>query len=207
MTRIFLADDHPMIQTALEALLEGSGRKIVGRATSGAETLERIANNRANVIILDVHMPGGSGIHVLRELRKRGDDRPVILLTAAIDDEALREAVALSANGIILKSSDPSLLIDCIDEVARGGAWIDEPIRDRMMNREGAADRTLSDREVEVVRLVQEGLKNRDIAERLRITEGTVKVYLHRIFDKVGVKTRTELAIKAAQLVGNRSSP
>jgi len=202
--RIFLADDHPMIQTALEALLGGTGRKIVGRATSGAEALDLIPRAKADVIILDVQMPGGSGIQVLRELRKRGDDRPVILLTAAIDDEALREALALNVNGIVLKSSDPSLLIECIDKVAAGGDWIDEPITDRL-SQIGVADRMLSDRECEVIALVRDGLKNRDIAAQLQITEGTVKVYLHRIFDKLGVKSRTELAIKADQLVGGRS--
>jgi two-component system nitrate/nitrite response regulator NarP len=205
MIRIFLADDHPMIQTALEALLDGTGRQVVGRATSGGEALDLIGDAEADVIILDVQMPGGSGIHVLRELRKRGDDRPVILLTAAIDDEALRQALAMSANGIILKSSDPALLIECIDRVAKGEDWIDQPIRDRIAG-EQVPRQTLSERECEVIRLVQEGFKNRDIAERLRITEGTVKVYLHRIFDKIGVKSRTELAIKADQLVGRRSS-
>ena len=194
-----------MIQTALEALLGGTGRKIVGRATCGAEALDLIPDARAHIVILDVQMPGGSGIHVLRELRKRGDQIPVILLTAAIDDEALREGLALGANGIVLKSSDPSLLIECIDEVALGGDWIDAPIRERISGDRGP-DRPLSDRECEVVRLVQEGFKNRHIAERLRITEGTVKVYLHRIFDKIGVKSRTELAIKADQLIGKRSS-
>jgi two-component system nitrate/nitrite response regulator NarL len=192
-----------MIQTAVEALLEGTGRKVVGRAASGAEAIERLADSRANVIMLDVQMPGGSGIHVLRELRKRGDDRPVILLTAAIDDEALREALALGASGIVLKSSDPSLLIECIDQVAKGRVWIDQPLRDRIAVGK-ASDRTLSERECEVIRLVQEGLKNRDIAARLQITEGTVKVYLHRIFDKIGVNSRTELASKADQLVGKR---
>jgi two-component system nitrate/nitrite response regulator NarP len=205
VTKIFLADDHPMIQTAVEALLEGTGRKVVGRAASGAEALERIADSRANLIMLDVQMPGGSGIHVLRELRKRGDDRPIILLTAAIDDEALREAIALGANGIVLKSSDPSLLIECIDQVAKGSVWIDQPLRDRIAAGD-ASDRTLSDRECDVVRLVQEGLRNRDIAARMQITEGTVKVYLHRIFDKIGVNSRTELAMKADQLVGKRSA-
>lgn len=193
-----------MIQTALAALLEGTGRKIIGRATSGAEALDQLRRNRADVIILDVQMPGGSGIHVLRELRNRRDKRPVVLLTAGIDDEALRQALALSANGIILKSSDPSLLIECIDRVHEGAQWIDEPIRERLTDSEPATG-TLSERECEVVRLVQEGLKNRDIAERLQITEGTAKVYLHRIFEKVGVKSRTELAIRAAQLVGTRS--
>jgi two-component system nitrate/nitrite response regulator NarP len=199
--RIFLADDHPMIQTALEALLEGSGRKIVGRATSGAEALDLIPRTRADVIILDVQMPAGSGIHVLRELRKATDDRPVIILTAAIDDGALREALALGASGVVLKSSDPSLLIECIDEVADGGSWIDAPLRERL-DANGESDRALSDREWEVVRLVRDGLKNRDIASRLGITEGTVKVYLHRIFEKIGVNSRTELAMKADQLVG-----
>lgn len=201
--RIFLADDHPMIQTALDALLSGTRRRIVDRATSGAEALERIPRSGADVIMLDVQMPGGSGIHVLRELRKSGDERPVILLTAAIDDEALREALALNVNGIVLKSSDPTLLIECIDEVAKGGTWIDEPVHERTSSAE-TLERTLSDRECEVIRLVQDGLKNRDIAARLQITEGTVKVYLHRIFDKIGVASRTELAMKADQLVGRR---
>jgi len=203
--RIFLADDHPMIQTALETLLGGTGKRIVGRAMSGAEALDLIPRVKADVIILDVQMPGGSGIHVLRELRRRDDNSPVILLTAAIDDEALREGLALNVNGIILKTSDPSLLIECIDKVALGGDWIDEPIRDRL-SKTGVAERMLSDRECDVIALVREGFKNRDIAARLQITEGTVKVYLHRIFDKIGVNSRTELAMKADQLVGRRSS-
>ena len=84
MIRIFLADDHPMIQTAVEALLGRTGKRIVGRATSGAEALDLIPRANANVIILDVQMPGGSGIHVLRELRRRDDNSPVILLTAVL---------------------------------------------------------------------------------------------------------------------------
>lgn len=205
MTRIFLADDHPMIQTALEAMLEGTGRKVVDRATSGAEALKLLRRSKADVIILDVQMPGGSGIHVLRELRKRRDKRPIILLTAGIDDEALRQARALGANGIILKSTDPSLLIECIDRVNEGAEWIDAPIRERLAASEPAAS-PLSERETEVVRLVQQGLKNRDIAARLQLTEGTVKVFLHRIFAKIGVSSRTELAMKADQLVGRQSS-
>lgn len=206
MISVFVADDHPMIQTALESLLRGGRQKIVGRATSGAEAIKLIDGSSAQVLILDVQMPGGSGIHVMRELRKRGDRRPVVLLTAAISDEALREAVALQANGIVLKTSDPRLLIDCINEVSNGGTWLDEAIRDRVAEISRTADshRTLSSRECEIVRLVQQGLKNREIASRLNITEGTVKVFLHGIFDKVGVNTRTELAAKAAQLIGEQ---
>ena len=86
MSRIFLADDHPMIQSALDALLRGGGHEIVGFATSGAEAIERIPNSAAEVLVLDVQMPGGSGIHVLTEIRAGDDARPVVLLTAAIAD-------------------------------------------------------------------------------------------------------------------------
>lgn len=203
MSRIFLADDHPMIQSALDALLRGGGHEIVGFATSGAEALDRIAESAAEVLVLDVQMPGGSGIHVLSELRRRGDKRPVVLLTAAIADETLRSALASDVNGIILKTSDPSLLIEAIETVTKGESWIDELVRERVsaLSTSGR-QRALTQRERELIRLVREGLKNREIAERLNTTEGTIKAYLHAIFDKVGVENRTELAMKSSEIIG-----
>ena len=203
MSRIFLADDHPMIQSALDALLRGGGHEIVGFATSGVEALEQIPGSAAEVLVLDVMMPGGSGIHVLSELRGRGDPRPVVLLTAAIADETLRSALSLGVSGIVLKTSDPSLLIEAINAVGRGERWIDEAVRERAAGvSAGGRQRALSDRERELIQLVRQGLKNREIAERLGTTEGTVKAYLHAIFDKVGVENRTELAMKAAEIIG-----
>lgn len=203
MSRVFLADDHPMIQSALESLLRGGGHEIVGFATSGAEALEQIPGSTADVLVLDVQMPGGSGVHVLSELRRVGDKRPVVLLTAAIADETLRAALSHGVNGIVLKTSDPSLLIDAVESVAKGELWIDETLRERAAKvSSGGRQRALSDRERELIQLVRQGLKNREIAERLRTTEGTVKAYLHAIFDKVGVETRTELAMKAPEIIG-----
>ena len=203
MSRIFLADDHPMIQSALDALLRGGGHEIVGFATSGVEALEQIPGSAAEVLVLDVMMPGGSGIHVLSELRGRGDPRPVVLLTAAIADEKLRSALSLGVSGIVLKKSDPILMIESINEVGRGERWIDEAVRERAaVVSAGGRQRALSDRERELIQLVRQGLKNREIAERLGTTEGTVKAYLHAIFDKVGVENRTELAMKAAEIIG-----
>jgi two-component system nitrate/nitrite response regulator NarP len=204
MTRIFLADDHPMIQAALSSLLRGGGHEMVGCATSGAEALEQIAQSDADVLVLDVQMPGGSGIHVLSELRARGDARPVVLLTAAIADEAIRSALSLGASAIVLKTSDPSLLIDAIDAVSRGESWMDALLQDRvaaLAERTGHR-RALSERERELIGLVRQGLKNREIAARLGTTEGTVKAYLHALFDKVGVENRTELAMKAPEIIG-----
>jgi two-component system, NarL family, nitrate/nitrite response regulator NarL len=205
MTKIFLADDHPMVQTALESLLRRRGEEIVGCATSGADALEEIASSDADVIILDVQMPGGSGIDVLSGMRKRGDNRPAMLLTAAISDETISKALALGVSGMVLKSTDPKMLIDAIDVVSKGGTWIDKALRDRVAaasSKAASPRRVLTDRQRELVSLVQQGLKNREIAERLKTTEGTVKAYLHTIFDKVGVENRTELAMKADQIIG-----
>ena len=186
-----------MVQTALESLLRGRGEEIVGCATSGAEALEEI--------VLDVQMPGGSGIDVLSVMRKRGDSRPVVLLTAAIGDEAIGKALQLGVSGIVLKSTDPRMLIDAIDVVSKGGTWIDKALRDRVAAvsaKPAPPRRVLTDRQRELVSLVQQGLKNREIAQRLNTTEGTIKAYLHAIFDKVGVENRTELAMKADQIIG-----
>lgn len=205
MSRIFIADDHPMIQAAIEGLLRGGGHEVVGRASSGAETLELFPDSPADLLVLDVQMPGGSGIEVLNGLRAGGDARPVILLTASIADETIRNAVALGVSGILLKTSDPSLLIDAIEKAMTAGEpWIDPAIKDRVsaVSAKGGTRRALSDRERTLIRLVREGLKNREIAERLNTTEGTVKAYLHAVFDKVGVESRTELAMRAADIIG-----
>lgn len=204
MSRIFIADDHPMIQAAIEGLLRGGGHEVVGRASSGADTLELFPQSSADVLVLDVQMPGGSGIDVLHGLRSRGDRRPVVLLTASIADETIRNVVALGVGGILLKTSDPSLLIEAIEAATAGNTWVDPAIKDRVsaVSKTGGTRRALSDRERTLIRLVREGLKNREIAERLNTTEGTVKAYLHAIFDKVGVENRTELAMKAAEIIG-----
>ena len=204
MSRIFLADDHPMIQAALGSLLRGGGHEMVGSATSGAETLEQIARSDADLLVLDVQMPGGSGIQVLTEMRARGDERPVVLLTAAIGDETIRSALSLGVSGIVLKTSDPSLLIDAIDAVGSGEIWIDPQLQERVaaLSGRGGLRRPLSERERELIQLVRSGLKNREIAARLNTTEGTIKAYLHALFDKVGVENRTELAMKAGEIIG-----
>jgi two-component system, NarL family, nitrate/nitrite response regulator NarL len=204
MTKIFLADDHPMVQTALESLLRGRGEEIVGCATSGEEALQEIADSDADLIVLDVQMPGGSGIDVLSGMRAKGDTRPVVLLTAAIGDDAIGKALSLGVGGFVLKSSDPRVLMEAIDVVSKGGTWVDERLKDRVSEASARPSqrRILTDRQRELISLVRQGLKNREIAERLNTTEGTVKVYLHAIFDKVGVETRTELAMKADQIIG-----
>ena len=204
MTDVLLADDHPMIASALEMLLRGTDYRLVGRARTGKEALDQIDQLKPDLVLLDVNMPDGSGIDVLRRLRKAGEERPIILLTAGLDDPQLIAADDLEPDGIVLKTSDPALLLECMDGVLAGETWVDPEIVDRTeAAKQRASSRpALTPRERDLVDLVRQGLRNREIAVRLGVTEGTVKVYLHSIFDKLGVATRTELAIRASAFSG-----
>ena len=198
--RILIVDDHPMIRSAVATLLEGSKFSIAATAASAEAALEAIGQCEPDMIILDIAMPGGSGLQVLRQIRGRGDKRPVVILTAAIDDYPLTEALSLSVDGIVMKNNDPAFLLECLNAVSGGGRWIDPDVQERANQlAKRRPEAALSRRERQLVALVAQGLRNREIAAKLGITEGTVKVYLNAIFDKMGVANRTELAIRAAE--------
>ncbi|MES2136323.1 MAG: response regulator transcription factor [Pseudomonadota bacterium] len=203
MTRVLLADDHPMIAAALEMLLRDSDYELLGRARSGAEAIAQAARLRPDLLLLDVNMPDGTGLEVLDRLRESRRRPRVILLTAGMDDPQLLAAEGLEPEGVVLKTSDPALLLECMDAVSRGERWVDPEIaeRTRSARERASAAPNLTKRERELVDLVRQGLRNRDIAGQLGVTEGTVKVYLHAIFEKLGVDNRTELAMRAAELI------
>jgi two-component system nitrate/nitrite response regulator NarP len=206
MTRVLIADDHPMIAAALELLLRGTDYELIGRARTGKEAVAQVAELKPDVLLLDVNMPDGSGIEVLRQLGDVDDPPNVILLTAGMDETQLISAHSLKPDGMVLKTSDPALLLDCIDHVRAGQNWIDPELaeRTRVAVERASMGPSLTPRERELIELVRRGLRNRDIAAELRVTEGTVKVYLHAIFDKVGADNRTELAMRAAELLGGK---
>ena len=203
--RILLADDHPMISTAIEALLRGTQFEIVGMAASGEQALQKVEEVSPDILLLDLQMPGGTGMDVLRSVRANGSKVRVVLLTAAIDDASLMEAKTLRVQGMVLKNSDPAFLLECLDRVSRGGRWIDPELSDRSrLLEETLGDREgppLSPRERQLINLVRKGLRNREIADQIGVTEGTIKVYLHAVFEKLGVTSRTELAIRADEFL------
>lgn len=202
--RVLLADDHPMIAAALDVLLRGSDYELVGRARSGADAIAQVQRLKPQMLLLDVNMPDGSGLDVLRQLRGLRRAPAVVLLTAGMDDTQLLTADRLGPEGMVLKTSDPGLLLECMDQVRKGDRWVDPEIAERTRQAKDRASRapSLTPRERELIELVRQGLRNRDIAAQLGVTEGTVKVYLHAIFDKLGVDNRTELAMRAADLLG-----
>lgn len=205
MTRILLADDHPMIRTAIDVLLRDTVYEIAGTAANGEEALQQVEQLYPDILLLDLEMPVTGGMEVVRRLRSRGSKVRVVILTAAIDDASLMEARSLRVQGMVLKNSDPAYLLDCLDRVRAGGNWVDPELDGRARELEEAFGRTagpaLAPRERELIRHVRQGLRNREIAKELGVTEGTVKVYLHAIFEKLGVKNRTELAIRADDLL------
>jgi len=203
LTRVLLVDDHPMIGAALEMLLRGSSYELLGRARSVAEANRAIPREKPDLILLDVNLPDGTGLDVLRRLVRTRARPRVILLTAGMDESQLLTAADLRPEGMVLKTSDPGLLTEAMDAVAAGNRWIDPEIADRTRRAQERADSApaLTRRERELIELVRQGLRNRDIATELGVTEGTVKVYLHAIFDKLQVENRTELALRAAELI------
>lgn len=206
MTRLLLADDHPIVLDGLSALLGGAGFDIVAQCRTGAAVPAKIAETAPDVAILDIQMPGLTGLDILRDLRSRHVESPrVIILTASLDKQQVVEAVELDADGLVLKETAAERIVHCVEEVAAGRQWIDNDALMRVMGelarREARAQTTrpLSVREAEVARLAAQGLRNRDIALALTLTESTVKMHLSNVFDKLGISSRAELAAFARE--------
>lgn len=200
MTRIVLADDHPFLRTGVEEVLGGLGIEIAASVDNGAAALQAVEREDPDVVVLDVRMPQMCGISVLEAMRARGDERPVILLTAQIEDAALLSAVKAKVDGIVFKDGAENRLHQAIEVVLTGERFIDQPLMQRALdlaidNPRPSPLARLTVRESQIAQAVAVGKRNRDIADEIGTTEGSVKVYLHRIYEKLGIGSRTELAV------------
>ena len=196
MLRVLLADDHPLVLDGLENLFRTEeGFEVVARCVNGRETLAAAREHRPDVIILDLRMPEISGLDVMRRLVEDRLGCRVVILTAGVHQIEMLEAVRLGALGVVLKESAPGLLVDCVRTVARGEPYAQPRFLQRLLEQAEATapEPPLTPRELDLVRMVARGLRNREIAERLSITEGTVKVHLHNIYDKLRLNGRLAL--------------
>ena len=200
--RIALADDHPIVLDGLEQLFRlEPDVAIVARCRNADEALRALRTPLPpDVLVLDLLMPGGGGLELLRAVHGKPFSTKIVLLTAVVDDDQLLEAIRLGASGVVLKDMAPQLLVDAIREVHAGGEWLEQGLGGRALRRllsretrSSEAARLLSSREREIVRLAASGLRNRAIADRLSISEGTVKVHMHNIYEKLDVNGRIEL--------------
>ena len=199
---ILVADDDLPSVKLPSFLLEEAGYRVM-KAYDGPSILQSVEQHAPDLVLLDVHLPDASGLDVLRRLSRARSKPKVILLTAGMDEAQLLAAAELEPEGMVLKTSDPGLLLECMDTVVAGKSWVDPEIAEhtRRAEAKAASAPPLTRRERELIELVRQGLRNRDIAAELGVTEGTVKVYLHAIFDKFHVENRTELALRAAELI------
>jgi DNA-binding NarL/FixJ family response regulator len=203
--RLVVADDHTIVLHGLASLLAlEPDLAVVATCTTGEATVDAVRKLSPDILLLDVRMPGLDGFGVLRALKQVPKSPRVILLSAALADDEILEAMRLGVAGVILKERAPALLLESIRTVHAGDRWIDKDAVGRALERvlrreagEREIRRILTSREMDIVRLVAQGLATKTIASRLSVTEGTVKTHLHHIYEKLDVGGRVALTLFA----------
>jgi DNA-binding NarL/FixJ family response regulator len=204
LIRVCLVDDQELVRRGLKALLELlGGIEVVAEAHDGEAALEAVASCKPDVLLLDVRMPKLNGVEVVESLAARGNLPPTLLLTTFEDASALIQGVKAGARGYLLKGASPETLLEALRAVAAGGTYLYAPLVSDI-TREGMRQNevpevldALTERELEILRLMASGIGNREIAAALALREGTVKNHVSSIFSKLGVTDRTKAVLRA----------
>jgi two-component system, NarL family, response regulator DevR len=203
MIRVLLCDEHELVRRGLTGLLQSDLTiEVVGEAGSADEAVRAAAELKPDVVVMDVRMPGRSGIEACRDIRAQRDATKVLILTSFADDDALFSAIMAGASGYVLKQIKGNDLLDGIHKVATGQSLLDPSLTARVMARIRGSHGTgqagelgeLTPQEHKIIDLVAEGLTNREIGERLQLAEKTVKNYVSNILAKLGLLRRTQVA-------------
>jgi DNA-binding NarL/FixJ family response regulator len=206
--RLLLVDDHEVVRLGLRALLEHHPQfEVVGEAANSKETMEMVETVKPDIVLLDIRLPGVSGVEVCEEITQKYPDVRVIILTSYAEDEMLFSAIRAGASGYVLKQIGGDGLIRAIEAVGRGEALLDPAVTQRVFQEvrravkeeEASAFVNLSQQEKHVLLLVSEGRTNREIAKALYLGEGTVRNYVSSILSKLGVSNRAEAAAYAVE--------
>ncbi len=209
MIRVFLVEDQTLVREGVRSLLALDGEiAIAGEAADGTGAIAAIPASGADVVLLDMRLPGASGLEVLRRLSEAGRLPPTIILTTFDDDELLLEGLRSGAKGYLLKDVSLAELVRAIRAVAAGGTAVQPIASERVVRGLESADASfprldpadpLTEREVEVLRLMTGGYSNREIARALHLVEGTVKNHVSSILSKLGVRDRTRAVLQAVR--------
>jgi len=196
--RVLSVDDHPLLREGIGAIVNSQpDMRLVGAAANGKEAIEAFRTLRPDVVLLDLQLPDLSGIEVLIAIRNEFPHARIIILTTFERDAEVQRALKAGAQGYLLKSTPPKQMLDTIRQVHNGKKSVAREVADELASHLG--EESLSEREVEVLRHVAEGNRNRDIAKRLFIAEETVKVHLKHIMGKLGASDRTQSVTIAAR--------
>lgn len=212
MHNVLIVDDHPFFLHGFSQYVQGSGNFAITTALSVEEAIQKIDDNRPDLAMLDVTMNGGGGLRILRHIRRFYPTVPSMFLTVHVDPEQTIEAMRLGISGIALKDADPEIIIGAMETVLSGGKWFDTNVTEPALrfsidkpSRTLRSNDLLTKREAEIVELVCQGLRNRDIASRCDLAEGTVKIHLNSIFRKLGVTSRSELIVQQGGMKAART--
>ena len=205
-TRILLCDDHEVVREGLRGLIaRQEGMTVVGEAGTVGEVVEAAARTKPDVVIMDVRLPDGSGVEACRTIREARPETKVIMLTSYADDEALFASIIAGASGYLLKQTRGQAVVDAVILVASGRSLLDPDVTGKVLERvrQGRGDDpalgSLTEQERKVLAGLAEGHTNREISEMLFLSEKTVKNYVSRILDKLGLSRRAEAAAYVAK--------
>jgi DNA-binding NarL/FixJ family response regulator len=202
--RIVLADDHALFRDGVSSLLQAWGHQVVGHASGGREAVTLVTRLEPDLVLMDVRMPGMSGVEATQAIAALRPEMPIVMLTVSEDEEDLFAAIRAGARGYLLKDLEAAQLRAMIDAVSRGEAAITPATAARIIRHlstlgaaDGSAHDALTTRELDVLRLVTAGRRNKEIAAELGISENTAKYHLRNILEKLHAQSRTEVAARA----------
>ena len=204
MINLVLADDHPIVLAGLDNMFRRERDcRVVASCVDGVEAMRAISRHSPDVAVLDLRMPRMHGLAVLRQMQKEKLPTRTVLLAAVLEDDDLVEAVRLGVRGIVLKEMAPTLVVQCVREVHAGGQWLEKrsvsQAIEKLIRREEATRdmaKILTPREVQIAGAVASGLRNKEIADKLGIAEGTVKIHLPVIYEKLKIDGRMALVLR-----------
>jgi len=202
MIRVLVVDDHPVVRHGLVSILRWEqDLTLVGEAADGAEAVRLIIEHQPDVVLLDLRLPQLSGIEVMRRVRPQAPGTRFLVLTTYDTDEYIAPALAAGAQGYLLKDAEPEDLYRAIRALMEGGAALEPKVAARVLGHlsEEHANEELSEREMEVLRLLPSGASNKAIALQLGLSENTIKSHISHIFGKLGVQSRAEAVSSAVQ--------
>ncbi|NLH97295.1 MAG: response regulator transcription factor [Clostridiaceae bacterium] len=204
---VLIADDHPLFRQGIKQILElENDITVVAQAANGDEAVRLTREHKPDVILMDINMPGSNGLQAIKEIKDENINSKIIVLTIHEDREYLIKTIQMGAEGYVLKDAEPSVLIDAIRSVHQGQSYIQPNMTKELVKefnrltlhgRERNGENRLTAREREVLKLIAEGMINKEIATKLYISEKTVKNHVSSIFRKLNVSDRTQAAIYA----------
>jgi DNA-binding NarL/FixJ family response regulator len=197
---VLLVDDHALVRAGLRGVIASAGdMHVVGEVSDGAQALEALTTTSAHVVLMDLSMPVMDGVAATRTITEEHPDVAVLVLSSFSDAHRVTEALDAGAIGYVLKDTEPAVILDAVRSAAQGHSPLDPRVARTLLHarREPAPGAELTDRERQVLRLVGQGLANKQIARALGIREGTVKAHLGSVYQRIGVRDRTSAALWA----------